>query len=386
MAKKVNKVRTPARADHIGSLLRPERLVNAIDEVYGEGHSSMLEEERQADLTSLHALEDELITDAVRKQEAAGVDVISDGEFRRFLFTNSFYDAVSGVGSNNEPLAFYGEGDDELLNYEGPPIVERRLKKIDSPAKREAEFLASVTDKPFKVTFPAGSWFCLPFVFKAGVTDREYKNHDDLIDHAVSIQRELMLEAIEAGAKYIQLDFPTYPFLVDERWLSVFGSMGVDPDALLESCLRADKAVIEGLPSDVEYAMHICRGNWKSRWLTEGSLEPVAERIFSELPYDRFLVEWEDTKRDGDYSPLRFVPDGPTIAMGIVSSKDSKLESEDELIRHMEEAAKFVDMDRLAISPQCGFASSARGNELDEDAQWRKLELLSRVADRLWPR
>jgi 5-methyltetrahydropteroyltriglutamate--homocysteine methyltransferase len=136
----------------------------------------------------------------------------------------------------------------------------------------------------------------------------------------------------------------------------------------------------------VTYALHICRGNWQSRWLAEGSLEPLAERIF-DLPYDYFSMEWEDTDREGDYSPLRHVPKGPIVAMGIMSSKRTRVESEDELIQHMEEASRFLGMDQLAISPQCGFSTSAvLGNKTDEDVQWRKLEVLGRVADRLWPR
>ena len=179
--------------------------------------------------------------------------------------------------------------------------------------------------------------------------------------------------------------YPAYWLLVDEYLVSQLPAFGTSFDALLDRAAAADTAILEGIPSHVTTALHFCRGNFKSRWLTSGTLEPVAERMFS-LPYDRFLVEWEDTDREGDYTPLRFAPDGPIVAMGIMSSKRPRIETEDELIRHMEEASRFLDIDQLAISPQCGFATSVPGNKIDEDTQWRKLEVLGRVADRLWPR
>ena len=155
---------------------------------------------------------------------------------------------------------------------------------------------------------------------------------------------------------------------------------------LVEEAIAADTAVLEGIPDDVTTALHICRGNYRSSWMCEGSLEPVAERVFGELPYDAFLVEWDDLGRDGGYEPARFLREGSTMVMGIVSTKTPVLEDEDDLVRRMEEAAGFVGgMDRLAISPQCGFASVMVGNEIDEDTQWRKLELVQPRRRPLWP-
>jgi methionine synthase II (cobalamin-independent) len=155
---------------------------------------------------------------------------------------------------------------------------------------------------------------------------------------------------------------------------------------LLDAAIAADTAVLAEIPSDVTTALHICRGNYRSSWMCEGSLEPSAERVFGGLPYDAFLVEWDDLGRDGGFEPIRHLRDGATMVMGIVSTKTQTLESEEDLVRRMEEAAAFVGgMDRLAISPQCGFASVMVGNEIDEATQWRKLELVGSVADRLWP-
>ena len=194
-----------------------------------------------------------------------------------------------------------------------------------------------------------------------------------------------MAEAIAAGATYIQFDFPLYPYLVDPAWIARFEDRGHDVAALVEAAVQADAAVLEGIPEGVTTALHICRGNYRSSWMCEGSLEPVAERVFGELPYDAFLVEWDDLGRDGGFEPIRFLRPGSIAVMGLVSTKTALLEDEDDLLRRMEEAAAIVgDMDRLAISPQCGFASVIVGNEIDEGSQWRKLELVAHVAHRLF--
>jgi 5-methyltetrahydropteroyltriglutamate--homocysteine methyltransferase len=191
-------------------------------------------------------------------------------------------------------------------------------------------------------------------------------------------------EAIDAGARYVQFDFPIYPFLLDDGWRARLRRAHVDPEALLERALAADRAILEGIPDGVTRAVHLCRGNHRSHWLASGSIEPIAERLFGELPYDRFLIEWEDPGRAGGYEPLRHVPPGPVVVMGIVSSKKPELESADELQRRLHEAARFLALDQLAISPQCGFASTLEGNLIDEEMQWRKLELVGKVADLVW--
>jgi 5-methyltetrahydropteroyltriglutamate--homocysteine methyltransferase len=264
--------------------------------------------------------------------------------------------------------------------------VEERLRKVDSPAAREAAYLAEVAGgHPFKVTFPAASLFAHPFTFRPGVTDRAYASLDELVDHMVTIERSLIADAVAAGARYVQLDFPLYPYLVDERWASRFREAGRDPiGELLDHAIAADNAVIEGIPDEVTVALHVCRGNYRSRWLCAGSLEPVAERMFNELNHDVFLIEWDDVGRDGGYHTIRHVPPGRTMVMGIVSTKAREVETKDELLRRMDEAATHLPLDQLAISPQCGFASVMEGNEIDDDIQWRKLELVARVADRLW--
>jgi 5-methyltetrahydropteroyltriglutamate--homocysteine methyltransferase len=274
-------------------------------------------------------------------------------------------------------------GEDVELNVH--EVVDR-LQPVDSPAAREAAFMSeAAAGVPFKVTFPAASIFTHPFTTVSGPEGSGYDSLDAFVDHAIEIERGLVADAIQAGARYVQFDFPLYPYLVDPAWIARFAAAGHDADALVRRAVAADAAVLDGISGDVTVGLHICRGNYRSSWMCEGSLEPLAERVFGGLPYDTFLVEWDDLGRDGGFEPVRLLRDGAIMVMGIVSSKTPELEDEDELLRRMEQAGTLAGgVDRLAISPQCGFASVLAGNETNEDAQWRKLELVGRVADRLW--
>lgn len=382
MGSGVSTPRTPARAEVVGSLLRPPELRAAVDAFYERGHSAVLADERAKDRAQLREIEDAAIREAVRRQIDLGLDVVTDGEFRRWMFLNSFYDAVDGFRTDNVVHFRNARGEDVPLAVH--EIVER-LRPVDSPAARESEFMTRTTGgHPFKVTFPAASIFGHPFSYKPGITSG-YDSLDEFVAHAIEIERGLVADAVAAGARYVQFDFPVYVYVSDPAWAARFREAGHDIEALLQAALAADRAILEGIPDDVTTALHICRGNYRSSWMCEGSLEPVAERVFGELPYDAFLVEWDDLGRDGGFEPVRFLREGSIMVMGIVSTKTPELEKEDDLMRRMVEAAAYAgDMDRLAISPQCGFASVMVGNEIDEDAQWRKLELVTRVADRLW--
>jgi len=358
--------RSPARAEVVGSLLRPPELLAAVD--------------ARSDPVHLGAVADAAVERVVRRQVDLGLDVVSDGEFRRWMFLNSFYDAVDGVATDRSAVEFRNErGETVVLMV---PSIEARLRRVDSPAAREATFLAGIADRPFKITFPAASIFVHPF----GVSADAYATHDEFVEQAIAIERELIADAVEAGCRYVQLDFPLYPYLVDPDWSVRFEEAGHPVSELLEKALAADRAVLEGLPDGVTTGLHVCRGNYRSRWLCEGSLEPVAERLFGELPYDAFLVEWDDVEREGGYEPIRFTPERRIVVMGLVSSKRRELESEDDVLRRLEEASEYLPLDQLALSTQCGFASVIEGNEIDDETQWRKLELVARVADRVWPR
>jgi 5-methyltetrahydropteroyltriglutamate--homocysteine methyltransferase len=296
---------------------------------------------------------------------------------------NSFYDAVDGVRTGKTVAFRNDRGEDVRLNIHE---IVGRLAQVDSPAAREAAFMAVVSaGYPFKVTFPAPSIFGHPLTTVVGPDEGGYGSLEEFVAHAIEIERGLVADAIAAGACTIQFDFPLYPYLVDPAWVARFESAGHSVDHVLDAAIAADTAVLRDIPDDVTVGLHICRGNFRSSWMCEGSLEPVAERVFGELPYDTFLVEWDDQGREGGFEPVRFLRASAVMVMGIVSSKVRELEDEDDLMRRMEEAAAIAGgMERVAISPQCGFASVMLGNETDEEIQWRKLELVGRVADRLW--
>jgi methionine synthase II (cobalamin-independent) len=234
------------------------------------------------------------------------------------------------------------------------------------------------------VSFPAASFLALPFNWRIGVNDHAYPSHRALVEHVVEIERELVASAIAAGASYVQFDFPSYVFLCDAGWCARLGRAGHDWQEVLDLCLWADRAVLDGLPAGVRTALHVCRGNNQGRYVAEGSLAPVAEGLFG-LPYDAFLIEWEDRERMGDFAPLRHLPAGDSVVvLGLVSTKRPELEKADDVLRQIDEAARFVAPSRLALSPQCGFASTLEGNDLTDADQWAKLALVGDIASRYW--
>lgn len=375
--------RPPHRAEVVGSLLRPPELLAAVDRFYREGHHAVLPEERAADRSELDAVEDACIREAVARQVDLGLDVVTDGEFRRWMFLNSFWDAVEGFSTDRNPVEF--RADDGSTITWNVQRIEDRLRPVDSPAAREAAFLADLTDHPFKVTFPAASLFALPFTFKPGVNDHAYRDLDGLVDHCVEIERGLVADAVAAGCRYVQFDFPAYPYFCDERWRAAIEELGWTVDRALEVAVRADRAVVEGLPAEVTTAMHVCRGNNQSRYVCEGALDPVAETLFAGLPYDVLLVEWEDRARMGDFSALDHLPaDGPVVVLGLITSKTPETADDDDIVRRIDEAARHTDLDRLALSTQCGFASTLPGNAVTPDDQWAKLAQVVRIAQRVW--
>ena len=250
--------RSLARAEVVGSLLRPPALRAAIEAFYEPGHSAALDEERAKDRTALRVAEDEAIREAVRRQRDCGLDVITDGEFRRWMFLNSFYDAVSGVRTGKTVTFHNDRGEDiELAVHE----IVAPLEAVDSPGAREAAFMREVAgDVPFKVTFPAASIFAHPFTTVKGA----YESVDAFVEAAIVIERQLVADAIEAGASSVQFDFPLYPYLVDPSWAGRFEQAGHDVGPLVERSLAADAAVLEGIPDGVTVGLHICRGSFRS--------------------------------------------------------------------------------------------------------------------------
>lgn len=377
--------RDPPRAETVGSLLRPPTLKQLFERAYSS-HSShvepvLTEEERQI-VTELNAVADDAIRDAVARQISAGLDVVTDGEMRRAHFANSLFDALGGIAENPTHYEFFGGTD---IAPPPEPTARERLRLETNPLIREIEFMRGITEAPYKVTLLAPS----AALFASVEFDpRAYSDRDAFVAHTVEILKEIVAGAVDAGVPYIQFDFPLYPGLVDpEKSGDLVQASGKDSDALLAAALSADAEILAGIPASVTTGLHICRGNFRSQWWSRGSLEPVAEAMFAELPFDRFLIEWEDTERQGDYSPLRFVSSGgPIVVMGLVSSKVGELETDEEILRRLDGASRYLDYAQLALSPQCGFASVWYGNKVTEEAQWRKLELVGRIAERVWGR
>jgi 5-methyltetrahydropteroyltriglutamate--homocysteine methyltransferase len=370
------------RAEQVGSLKRSPRLIAANEAIYAPGHVAIEDAERSRGLDELYQVAEEETRRVVERQIEVGLDVVTDGEFRRYMFLNSLFDGITGFSSEVSKAKFKA-ADGSVIEWNMQYVVDR-LKQVDSPAAREAAFMSSLTDRLYKVTFPAGSFLALPYNHKPEINGHAYASHRELVEHVVQIEKRMIADVVAAGCRYVQLDFPVYPFLCDPDWRARMERHGYDWKETLELAVWADREVIADLPDHVRTGIHVCRGNNQSRYVAEGALDPVAEALFS-LPYDSFLIEWEDRQRMGDYSALSHVPPGDSVVvLGIVSSKQARLETQDDLLRELDRAGKMLDPARLALSPQCGFASTLKGNLVTEDDQWKKLELVADTARRFW--
>ena len=359
------------RAEQVGSLLRPQELLAARAD-YAKGKIT---------LADLRAKEDAAIRHAVARQRQIGLDVFADGEMRRGSWLTGMAAAVDGFEADSVLLEWHGPGGGQektTARIVGSPLQKRRLLTGD-----EAPLMTSIGAVPFKITLPAPSNF-VPTGFKPGVTDKYYRDRAALLSDLVTIVRDEIRWLIREGVTYIQLDAPFYSHYLDPRHRDRMKASGTDPDAEFDAAIAGDNATFAGLARDgVTIAAHVCRGNSRSRWYTEGGYDAIAERLFNRLDVDRFLLEY-DTVRSGTFEPLRLIPRGKDVVLGLVTTKEPALEREDDLRRRIDEAATFVPLERLALSPQCGFASIAAGNLLTEDDQWKKLDLVVRVARRTW--
>jgi len=354
------------RADHVGSLLRPEPLLAA----------RRRHEAGEIDDARLRAAEDAAIGDAVAGQLEAGIDVLTDGEFRRRDFRTGFVDAVDGFTMSTWDMPWRsGAGVTKVPSHTW--VATGRLRPRGRLAAGEAAHVLGLTDAPVKVTLIAPGFLEDRF-WKDGVTDRFYASREEFAAEVAAITRAEVEALIADGVRYIQLDNPGYG--------AFLGTRPHGERAAFERMLRTDIAAVAGVerPAGVTIGFHVCRGNQSSMWMGEGDYEPIAEEAFASLPVDRFLLEYDD-ERAGGFAPLRFVPPGKVVVLGLVSSKTGALEGADELRRRIDQAAKYADLGSLALSPQCGFASIAEGgNLLTEVEQYAKLALVAQVARATW--
>jgi 5-methyltetrahydropteroyltriglutamate--homocysteine methyltransferase len=262
--------------------------------------------------------------------------------------------------------------------------VTKKLKQARPLTGHELPYLKAHSPGAIKMTLPSATQF--PAIsFKRGVTDKVYDSHSTLLSDIVDIMKADLAKLAGEGVKYIQIDAPRYSYFMDEKWRQwIRDEMKVEPDALLDESIRADNACFQAARKPgVTLAIHLCRGNNRSHWYAEGGYDAIAEKLFGTMNVDRFLLEYDD-ERSGTFEPLRFVPKGKTVVLGLISSKRPQLEKADVLAKRVEEASRFVPLENLALSPQCGFASTMEGNLLTEDDQWAKLGLVVETARRVW--
>jgi 5-methyltetrahydropteroyltriglutamate--homocysteine methyltransferase len=376
---------TKIRTDVVGSLLRPAAVKEA----------RIAFDDGKITADALHAIENEAVRSAVRLQEAAGLDVVTDGEMRRLNFQDSFGASVEGYDAGRSTLKVYEkrvEGsapgqrwDIPTMHHAGTAVshrrpVKSRLTLAHNIPLEEYIFVSSVAQTPAKVSLIGPDRISQRFAYEDSTAI--YRDMDAFVADVVAIERQIVSSLVEAGCRYVHIDAPGFTAYVDPPTLEQMRQRGEDPMQNFARSLKAEAAVIADYPG-VTFGIHLCRGNQRSMWHREGAYDAIAERLFNELPHHRFLLEY-DTPRAGSFEPLRFVPKGRVVVLGLVSTKTPELESIDFLKRRIAEASKHIPLDQLAISPQCGFASDVVGNLLSADDQKRKLERVVETARAVW--
>ena len=372
------------RTDVVGSLLRPADWKQA-RLAFETGKMTAAEFARvELDCVKRH----------LALQESIGLDVVTDGEVSRLNFQDSFGLAVSGYDAGTETMKTQEKraSHTSLTRWEipdlaapGTPVVHRRptvsrLKVVRNPPLEEYVRAAPLAKKPVKVSL-IGPDRVMQRFDHAG-SKAVYATVDAFVDDVVKVQRQMIEALVDAGCKYVHIDEPGYTAYVDQPSMEAMKKRGEDPMENFSRSLKANAALVRAFPG-VTFGIHLCRGNQRSTWHREGSYDAIAERLFNELPHQRFLLEY-DSPRAGTFAPLRFVPKDKVVVLGLVTTKVPELESEESMIRRIEEAAKYVPLERLAISPQCGFGSDVVGNLISEDDQKRKLERVVEVARKVW--
>jgi 5-methyltetrahydropteroyltriglutamate--homocysteine methyltransferase len=362
--------RPPFRADHVGSLLRPKALRDAFRQ-HGRG---------ELNASAFADIQDQAIRDVVRLQEETGLQVATDGEFRRSSYWGRFVERCSGF--EIKPAAFrfrddHGHQADFTATYASARLARRQPLAAD-----EFAFLSRVTKVTPKITVPAPS--TMHFYRCGDFADRQvYADAETFFADLAAIYRQEIADLAKAGCRYVQIDEVAIAMLCDPAIRDEVSGAGQDPDRLVELYINAINDCVADAPADMLIGVHMCRGNFRGRYLSEGGYESVAERFFTGTNATHFLLEY-DTARAGDFKPLRFVPKDKGVMLGLVSTKTPELEALEDLKRRVNEATKFIELERVAIGPQCGFASTAAGNPLTEDDERAKLRRLVEAAAAIW--
>jgi 5-methyltetrahydropteroyltriglutamate--homocysteine methyltransferase len=360
----------PFRADHVGSLLRTAPLKDA----------RARRERGEIDAAALKAVEDVEIEQIIKRQEDIGLQAVTDGEFRRAFWNYDFLGALPGVE------AYLGE---RKIKFQGPnpkPMMLRITGKLGSfsthPMIGHFKFLAAHTRAVPKMTIPSPS--SLHFRYgRDAIPGAIYPDMADFYRDLGDTYAQAVRAFAGAGCRYLQLDEVNLAYLCDPKLRQQVSERGENPDELPAAYARLINAAVSGIPADMAITMHLCRGNFQSTFVASGGYEPVAEVLFNAINVHGYFMEY-DSDRAGGFEPLRFVPKGKTVVLGLVTSKSGRLEPKDEIKRRIDEAAKYIPLEQLALSPQCGFASTEEGNILAEDEQWAKLKMIVEIAEEVW--
>jgi 5-methyltetrahydropteroyltriglutamate--homocysteine methyltransferase len=365
----------PYRADHVGSLLRPPDLLRARDD-HADG---------RIDDEALRAIEDEAIRDVVRMQQDVGLQTATDGEFRRASWHMDFIYQIDGISKapGNMSVKFHNaEGDIEFtpaaLHIDGKLGVSETIFGDDFAFLKNVVGDASTP----KLTIPSPSMVHYRGG-RAAIDEDVYPEMDEFWNDLTSAYAEQVRRVGELGCTYLQFDDTSLAYLNDPKQREMIAAQGADAEHLHEAYISHINEALEGRPEGMAITTHMCRGNFRSSWVAEGGYDFVAEALFNQLGVDGFFMEWDDA-RSGGFEPLRFVPPGKIVVLGLVTTKRGELESKDELKRRIEEASQYVDVDQLCLSPQCGFSSTVEGNVLSREQQADKLRLIVEVADEVW--
>jgi 5-methyltetrahydropteroyltriglutamate--homocysteine methyltransferase len=364
----------PFRADHVGSLLRPRELMRARDERTAGRLSA----------DELRAVEDDAIRDAVRKQEEVGLQSATDGEFRRATWHMDFIDSLGGITHADERLKVEFHNEDGTISWEPTAMRVSARVTLEEPIFADHfSFLQScVTTATPKLTIPSPSMVHYRGG-RAAIDDTVYPDLEDFWSDLTTAYAGEVRALGDLGCTYLQFDDTSLAYLNDPNQRAEMAAKGDDAEHLHEAYIRHINEALEGRPDGMAITTHMCRGNFRSSWVAEGGYDFVAEALFNELAVDGFFMEWDDA-RSGGFEPLRFVPKDKVVVLGLVTTKRGELEDKDALKRRIEEATRYVDLDQLCLSPQCGFSSTVEGNNLTAEQQAAKLRLVVEVAEEVW--
>ncbi len=365
-------MKPPFRADHVGSLLR----IASVKENRAKWKNG------QISAQELREIENNAIAETVKRLESTGMKSITDGEFRRDYFHLDFLKELAGVtvtgGIDANPNAKAAED-----GFTPPKLsVTGKLQHVKDIQVADFEFLKSVVTQTPKVSIPSPTMVH----FRGGrksIDINSYPNMDEFFDDLAKCYKQEIDNLYRSGLRYLQLDDTNLAYLCDPKMRAAAVERGEDPNELPRTYASLINSVIDGRPDDLTVGIHLCRGNYRSTWFAEGGYEPVAEILFNTINVDAYFLEYDD-ERSGDFAPLRFVPKDKMVVLGIVSSKLKQLESVDDMAKRIDEAAKFMPLDQMCVSPQCGFSSTHHGNDLTHDDQWRKMELVVNTAIKVW--